>query len=159
MPTFFPRQNTENQNIVVSSQNSTVTNPNLHVDGNNDYSLPLPQHDSPAGYREAQMSMSLFFFIHGYLSMHVNFHIGHDSLFCIARRPVLDSLRVNDLGDMNTCCRFCNALHWLDERVSPSTISSNDPRRYNLPTADEVGVILPGQNIFQGHHRDIIIHL
>ena len=30
---------------------------------------------------------------------------------------------------------------------------------YNLPTADEVGVILPGENVFQGDNHDIIIHL
>jgi hypothetical protein len=244
----------------------------------------------------------------------------HDSFFCIARRPVPDNLHINDLGNMNICCPFCSALHWLDERVSTSTISrpefgmccghgkvklpslrvpplllynlftadtppakefrtnivqynaalaftslgvkvdhsiigrgppvfrihgelrhlsgsllpeesaqpcysqlyvydpdtacqhrmsrnenlsvntmhilqhvmcdhnnytpiyqhahevlqkynapdytvrlcvvpGNDTRRYNLPTADEVGVILPGENVFQGNHRDIIIHL
>jgi hypothetical protein len=42
--------------------------------------------------------------------------------FCIARRPLLDSLDVNDIGVMNICCSFCDALHWLDERVSSSRI-------------------------------------
>ena len=35
----------------------------------------------------------------------------------------------------------------------------HDPRRYNLPTANEVGIILPGENAFQGDCRDIVIHL
>lgn len=48
---------------------------------------------------------------------------GHNSMFEIAHRPVLDSLHVNDLGNMNVQCPFCGALHWLDERVSSSTIS------------------------------------
>jgi hypothetical protein len=44
-------------------------------------------------------------------------------LFCIGRRPLLDSLHVNDLGNMNICCPFCGAFHWIDERVSSSTVS------------------------------------
>ena len=35
----------------------------------------------------------------------------------------------------------------------------NDLCHYNLPTANEVGIILPGENVFQGDHCDIIIHL
>jgi hypothetical protein len=46
-----------------------------------------------------------------------------------------------------------------DYTVRLCVVPGNDPRRYNLPTADEVGVILPGENIFQGDHRDIILHL
>lgn len=46
----------------------------------------------------------------------------HGSFFGIGRRPVLDSLPVNDLGNMNICCPYCNALHWLDERISSSRI-------------------------------------
>lgn len=38
-------------------------------------------------------------------------------------------------------------------------IPGNDPCCYNLPTANEVGVILPGEDIFQGDCHDIIIHL
>ena len=41
-------------------------------------------------------------------------------MFCIARRPLLDTLHVHDLGLMNICCPFCDALHWQDERVSSS---------------------------------------
>jgi hypothetical protein len=37
-------------------------------------------------------------------------------------------------------------------------LPGNDPRRYNEPTADEVGVILPGDD-HQGDYRDIILHL
>jgi hypothetical protein len=44
----------------------------------------------------------------------------HSASFCIARRPVVDSLHVNDIGRMNVQCPFCNALHWNDERVSSS---------------------------------------
>ena len=46
-----------------------------------------------------------------------------------------------------------------DYTVRLCVLPGNDPRRYNLPTADEVGVILPGENTFQGDHRDIVIHL
>jgi hypothetical protein len=46
-----------------------------------------------------------------------------------------------------------------DYTVKLCVVPGNDPRRYNLPTANEVGVILPGENVFQGDHRDIIIHL
>src|SRR5437879_1775832 len=44
-------------------------------------------------------------------------------LFCIARRAVIDSLSVNNVGKMNVECPFCHAFHWLDERVSSSSIS------------------------------------
>lgn len=46
-----------------------------------------------------------------------------------------------------------------DYSVKLCVAPGNDPRRYNLPTADEVGVILPGQNDFEGDFRDIILHL
>ena len=46
-----------------------------------------------------------------------------------------------------------------DYTVKLCVVPGNDPRRYNLPTANEVGVILPRENTFQGDHRDIIIHL
>ena len=46
-----------------------------------------------------------------------------------------------------------------DYTVKLCVAPGNDPRRYNLPTANEVGVILPGENVFQGDSRDIIIHL
>ena len=46
-----------------------------------------------------------------------------------------------------------------DYTVKLCVMPGNDPRRYNLPTADEVGVILPGENVYQGEHRDIILHL
>jgi hypothetical protein len=44
------------------------------------------------------------------------------SLFCIARRPVFDSLAPIDLGSMNIHCSYCEALHWLEERVSSSRV-------------------------------------
>ena len=46
-----------------------------------------------------------------------------------------------------------------DYTVKLCVVPGHDPRRYNLPTANEVGVILPGEDIFQGDHRDIVIHL
>ena len=45
-----------------------------------------------------------------------------------------------------------------DYTVKLCVIPGN-PRRYNLPTADEIGVILPGRSDFQGDCHDIIIHL
>ncbi|KAF8805155.1 hypothetical protein BYT27DRAFT_7105206, partial [Phlegmacium glaucopus] len=42
--------------------------------------------------------------------------------FCIARHSVPDSLPPNDLGGMTIQCPFCDALHWLDERVSSSRV-------------------------------------
>ena len=46
-----------------------------------------------------------------------------------------------------------------DYTVKLCVAPGNDLRHYNLQTADEVGVILPGENVFRGDHRDIIIHL
>ena len=46
-----------------------------------------------------------------------------------------------------------------DYTVKLCVVPGHDPRCYNLPTADEVGVILPGENIFEGDHCDIVIHL
>ena len=46
-----------------------------------------------------------------------------------------------------------------DYRIQLCVAPGNDPQRYCLPTADEVGVIIPGQNIFQGDRRDIILTL
>ena len=46
-----------------------------------------------------------------------------------------------------------------DYTVRLCVAPGNDPRRYNLPTANEVGVILPGEDTFQGDQRDIVIHL
>ncbi|KDR83323.1 hypothetical protein GALMADRAFT_55132, partial [Galerina marginata CBS 339.88] len=37
-------------------------------------------------------------------------------------------------------------------------LPGNDPQRYNLPMADEVAAILPGENTFQGDYRDIVLH-
>jgi hypothetical protein len=38
-------------------------------------------------------------------------------------------------------------------------VLGNDPRWYNLPTTDEVGIILPENNSFPGDFCDIILHL
>ena len=46
-----------------------------------------------------------------------------------------------------------------DYTVKLCVVPGHDPRRYNMPTADEVGVILPHQTDFQGDSRDIILHL
>jgi hypothetical protein len=46
----------------------------------------------------------------------------HNSSFCIARQPVADDLGPIDLGLMNIHCPYCDALHWLDERVSSSRV-------------------------------------
>ena len=46
-----------------------------------------------------------------------------------------------------------------DYTVKLCVLPGNDPRRYNLPTADEVSVILPGNDSFQGDFCDIILHL
>jgi len=46
-----------------------------------------------------------------------------------------------------------------DYTVKLCVLPHNDPRRYNLPTADEVGVVLPGDDRFQADYRDIVLHL
>ena len=46
-----------------------------------------------------------------------------------------------------------------DYTIKLCVLPGNDPRRYNLPTVDEVGVVLPGDNRFQGDYCDIILHL
>jgi len=43
-------------------------------------------------------------------------------LFSAAREPVVGTIAAHDLGRMNIECPFCKALHWLEERVSSSTI-------------------------------------
>ena len=48
--------------------------------------------------------------------------VGRSSSFCIACQPVNNNLRANDLGLMNIQCPHCNALHWIEERVSSSRI-------------------------------------
>jgi len=45
-------------------------------------------------------------------------------LFCIARRPIADTLLPLDVGRMDVTCPHCNALHWLGE----STVSSRSSR-------------------------------
>ena len=39
-----------------------------------------------------------------------------------------------------------------DYTVKLCVVPGHDPHHYNLPTANEVGVILPGEDIFQGDH-------
>jgi hypothetical protein len=51
----------------------------------------------------------------------MNFSV-HNSFFCIARQPVVDDLCPVELGLMNIRCPYCDALHWLDERVSSSRV-------------------------------------
>jgi hypothetical protein len=46
-----------------------------------------------------------------------------------------------------------------DYSIKLCVLPGNDPRRYNLPTADEVGVVLPGDDRFPGDYRDIVLHL
>ena len=49
-------------------------------------------------------------------------YIANNPLFCIARRPVVDTLQINDLGVMDIHCPHCDALHWRDECTSKSRI-------------------------------------
>ena len=46
-----------------------------------------------------------------------------------------------------------------DYTIRLCVVPGHDPRWYNLPSADEVGVILPGENRFQGDYWDIVLHL
>lgn len=46
-----------------------------------------------------------------------------------------------------------------DYTVKLCVVPGHDPCHYNLPTADKVGIILPGEDIFQGDHQDIVIYL
>lgn len=71
---------------------------------------------------ERMVCLSFFFFFFHNILFKLNIDIARNSFFGIARRPVLDSLHVNDLGDMNIRCPYCDALHWMDERVSSSRI-------------------------------------
>ena len=41
---------------------------------------------------------------HCYLLSCVDIYIVHNPWFCTARWPVVDNLRINDLGRMNICC-------------------------------------------------------
>jgi hypothetical protein len=46
-----------------------------------------------------------------------------------------------------------------DYTMKLCVVPGNDPSRYNLPTVDEVAVVLPGGDTFQCDYRDIIVHL
>jgi len=46
-----------------------------------------------------------------------------------------------------------------DYSIKLCVLPGNDPRRYNLPTGDEVAVIVPGENSYAGDYQDIILHL
>lgn len=46
-----------------------------------------------------------------------------------------------------------------DFSVKLCVVPVHDPRCYNLPMADEVGVILPEGRDFEGDFRDIVLHL
>ncbi|KAG0705759.1 hypothetical protein DFH29DRAFT_996625 [Suillus ampliporus] len=41
----------------------------------------------------------------------------------IARRPYVDPCSRHDLGQMTVVCPYCQALHWMDERLSSSSKS------------------------------------
>ena len=84
-----------------------------------------------------------------------------------------DNLSLNTMQTLQCMMSDCNAYTPIyqhayevlrmydapDYTVRLCVVPGNDPRRYNLPTANEVGVILPGENVFQGDHRDIVLHL
>ena len=42
-------------------------------------------------------------------------------------------------------------------RLTTFDVSNNDPRRYNRPTASEVGVLMVGSGDECNHERDIIV--
>ena len=45
-------------------------------------------------------------------------------LFLAARRTYQEPLARNDLGRMNIKCRWCGALHWMDEKLSRSSTAN-----------------------------------
>ncbi|KAF5378267.1 hypothetical protein D9615_008692 [Tricholomella constricta] len=47
-----------------------------------------------------------------------------DALFKAARRPYRDPPMRHDLRRMNIECRHCRALHWIDERLAQSSVTS-----------------------------------
>ena len=46
-----------------------------------------------------------------------------------------------------------------DCHVKLCMLPGRDPRRFNMPTADEIAVILPGDNSTRGDYRDILLYL
>ena len=50
-----------------------------------------------------------------------------------------------------TCCR--------EVSIQLTVNKNRDPRRFNLPTSDEVTVIVPGDGTQSSGHRDIVVHL
>jgi hypothetical protein len=90
--------------------------------------------------------------------------------FRVSRNPDLSLHTMTSLQDMLNVHNvyapiYRHAYEVLEIYDAPDytlklcVVPGNDPRRYNIPTADEVGVILPGDEDFQGDYRDIIIHL
>jgi len=47
-----------------------------------------------------------------------------DPLFLAARRPYQEPRVRHDYGQMEVNCRFCGALHWMDEKLSDSSRSN-----------------------------------
>jgi len=84
-----------------------------------------------------------------------------------------DNLSLHTMNTLQQVIEEYNAYHPLyqhayeilqqydspDYGIKLCVLPENDPRRYNLPTADEVGVIIPGENSYAGDYRDIILHL
>ena len=84
-----------------------------------------------------------------------------------------ENLSLNTMAVLQQLMRTCNAYTPLyqhayevlqgydapDYSIKLCVLPGNDRRRYNLPTADEVGVILPSDTVTQGDYRDIVLHL
>jgi len=49
--------------------------------------------------------------------------------------------------------------HCRDVSIQLATNRNRDPHRYNLPTSDEVAVIVPGDGTQSYGYRDIVVHL
>lgn len=98
-------------------------------------------------------------------------HDSQDAYRCRITRN--DNLSLNTLNSLQQIMKVYNAYTPLyqhayeilrhydapDYSIKLCVLPEKDHRRYNLPTADEVGVILPGENSYCGDYRDIILHL
>ena len=90
--------------------------------------------------------------------------------FRMARNPGLDATTMSDLQDMMLehnpfVHQFKQAQEIMQEQPEQQNLqvcltykAHNDPCHYNLPTTDEIAVILPGDGALEGKCRDIILH-
>lgn len=87
----------------------------------NSHDISMEDNDSHVRTRNFSEYLNIFYY-NNVVSILIETLSDHNPWFCIARRPVIDTIHVHDLGTMNIRCPYCDALHWEDEKVSSSRV-------------------------------------